>query len=63
MALAPLAAEERRLIRCDECGNILAAEVAGLSIVTSQGKEWTGWVVSIKCPNCRTVWRRDSPPV
>lgn len=56
MAVAVLEAQERRLIRCNNCGTVLAAEVAGLSVVTHRGREWVGQVISMKC-SCGEIWR------
>lgn len=56
MVVAALPTEERRMIRCAGCGTILAAEVAGLSVVTRKGYEWVGNVVSMRCV-CGTIWR------
>jgi hypothetical protein len=59
MAVTPPA--EQTLIRCGHCGHILAAEVAGLTVIrrgNPRGKpyEWTGFAVSIRCDACGCSW-------
>jgi|GEM_PF-6506145 len=46
----------RVLLRCI-CGNTLAAEIAGLTVVRHRGREWAGFVVSIRCERCGRIWR------
>lgn len=50
--------DARNLIRCPGCGTILAANVAGLSVVTRKGFEWIGQVVSMRC-TCGALWQPD----
>lgn len=65
MAVSAMPTEERRLVRCNGCGTILCAEVAGVSVVTRRSKhgktyEWVGYVLSMKCDQCGANWRPDS---
>lgn len=57
-ALVPDAA----LIRCPQCGTVLGARVAGLSVIRRRGGgDWVGVPVSIGCRSakCSGVWVED----
>lgn len=43
------------------CGYVLSGQVAGLSVIRVRTRrsgviEWTGFAVSIRCPECRRIW-------
>lgn len=50
---------ESVLVKCPHCGNTLAATFAGLSLVQHRGRQWSGFVVSIKCELCGQVWKPE----
>ena len=50
---------ESVLVKCPNCGNTLAASLAGLSLVKHRGREWAGFVVSIRCEECGHVWKPE----